>query len=138
MEQASALVSTIPLIHLHGALGSLAERQYGPELTAHGVHTSVKAMKIVHEEVTDTYAQAIDLIQGSQQVCFLGFGYHPINVERLRVRKWGQQLKLYGTCLGFTIAERTAIHQRLASRPIEFGHPNHDALSFLREYDLLS
>ena len=100
--------------HLHGALGRLPDmvpvdpsepthsdefRQRERGLVPYGgtsagitdwdLLIAARGIKIVHEAADNaaTFDRALDAIAGSECVVFLGFGFAPRNVERLRLRE---------------------------------------------------
>lgn len=80
------------LIHVHGSLGRLPWQldtesgivPYGS--VAHAVQAS-ESLKILHETTDDTpeFEKARDLIKHAERVWFLGFGFHDVNLKRLRM-----------------------------------------------------
>ena len=100
-ERAVALAQAVPVLHVHGQLGPLwptegeAARPYGPLGTDPivrriSLQTCAKQIRIVHEEVEGpTLESARQQLREAKVVCFLGFGYHTTNLERLEVRKLG-------------------------------------------------
>lgn len=94
-------------------------------------------VRIVHEdERTDEYAKAHQWLRAAKVACFLGFGYHPTNVRRLRFKQLiaGTSMSFIGgTSLGLGEAERLralALFD-LGLRSEEF--PMLDAREFLRQ-----
>ncbi len=133
----------LPVIHLHGSLGSHdstvraeAERARFNNLTFY--REAASGIRIVHEdEGTTEYATAHAWLRDAKVVCFLGFGYHPTNIRRLKLKQHveagARWTFIGGTCFGLREAER----QRalglfaLGLRSPEF--PFADAQAFLRE-----
>lgn len=110
------VLSQIPIIHLHGTLGSLdgpsnKVRPYNSDLSEQALAIATQGIRIVHE-VGDNEPQfqtAHQLIAAAQHVVFLGFAYYRKNVERLRLGELtakGQQF--WGTAHGFTQSEAAA------------------------------
>ena len=65
-------------------------------------------MKIIHESKDQTaeFDQSVNVLEQAECIYFLGFGYHPTNVRRLRVfnSEWDEERKkrqiVKGTILG--------------------------------------
>jgi hypothetical protein len=143
LEQARECLSCIPIVHLHGLLGELAltpgeaGRPYVNTLSADAIRKSAAQIRVVHEEITETYEKAMCHLQQAEEVCFLGFGYNPTNVQRLRLDAW-PNAKVFGTTYHITDAERTKVHEQcLNGRGIVFGKEDEEVLPFLRRWALL-
>jgi hypothetical protein len=54
--------------------------------------------------VSERFGRAWDLMKVAKRIAILGFGYHPVNMRRLRLPV--SDGKVWGTCYGFTGAER--------------------------------
>jgi hypothetical protein len=118
-------ISHIPVIHVHGHLGELPWkadrageiRPYTNELTAETLRIASQSIKIIHEDIDNTaeFERARSLIQGAQRLFFLGFGYHPKNLQRLGFvlgRPAGAGWPyVSGTWQGMTRPEHTRIQQ---------------------------
>ena len=98
--QAALLVSKIPIIHLHGSLGT------HPSLTIHSkspamplpyiskitsgaaLEQAANGIKVIHEDIDKypEFSKASELLENAQKICFLGFGYDEINLRRLNIR----------------------------------------------------
>ncbi len=92
--EAADLLTAVPIVHVYGMLGQphfLAEdgRPYSPKVTPQTIKSCASNIKIIHElsGSTDELDKAHALIKDAKTVCFLGFGYHPINVGRLQVNE---------------------------------------------------
>jgi hypothetical protein len=92
LAKANDLLGKIPIVHLYGSLGAGLisqndERGYSTELKGNWVTEAAKRIKIVHEADPNTpeFEQAHHLLQGATEIIFLGFGFHPRNVERLKL-----------------------------------------------------
>ena len=71
-------------------------RDYRPTVNANVVRNTLNRIKLVHEEIDrDTLAPALAAINQAQRACFLGFGYHPMNLARLRVLPSDRRGTLY-------------------------------------------
>jgi hypothetical protein len=129
-DECAEKLKSIPIIHLHGDLRALPytnnntpARPYNSEITVAALNIATNRMKIIHEGIAnDTqFAQAHKILSESEIICFLGFGYHPLNMERLgfksssinhRVDYPKASKKIIGTTYGLTGAECKQIDSR--------------------------
>jgi hypothetical protein len=139
-------LNAIPIVHLHGDLGKLPftggplTRAYSTEVNESVMRVATQRIKIIHEGIEGDrqFARAQEILGESKAICFLGFGYHPINLRRLGFTNSlrYQNANIYGSSLGFTSAERRQISLLLQGR-LSGNHPNADVLQFLRESAIL-
>jgi len=117
-NECAKVLSRIPVVHVYGSLGKL-EWQDGAKETntvpydsgSEPRYTKMAAdsIQILHEgsENTSEFIMARELLNSAEQVLFLGFAYHPMNVARLGI---GPQLRLptlsRGTALGLSKERR--------------------------------
>lgn len=96
-EDAEDRLRKIQIVHLYGALGDKLspvdlERGYQPKLQGNWVTVAAQRIKIVHEaQPGKEFEVAQKLLREAEEVVFLGFGFHPVNVQRLRLqelREW--------------------------------------------------
>lgn len=135
-KDAVELASAIETIHVHGQLGSLNERAYEP---SHALtQLAAQGLRIIHEDVTGSaaFVRARQLLRESERLVFLGFGYHPVNLERLAIQDRSAGYRTFGTAYGLTELEKGRIVQRFGGR-ITLGESDHDCVSFLRNRILL-
>jgi len=97
-DKAAAIVSTIPIIHVHGQIGplpwqkpqgSLKELQVRPYQTQFKPEDILSmGIKIVSEtsRTTPEYDAAQKAMLNAKYIYFLGFGYDPQNLMRLKFR----------------------------------------------------
>ena len=92
--KAKDLLGKIPIIHLYGSLGAGLisqdnERGYSPELKENWITEAAKRIKILHEAdpSTDEFQHAHEILRAASEIIFLGFGFHPNNIERLNLRE---------------------------------------------------
>jgi hypothetical protein len=95
-------------------------RPYNSEITQVALNIATSRMKIIHEGIANEpqFAQAHNILSESEIICFLGFGYHRLNMERLgfKATKNGQRIdypkaseKIIGSTYGLTHAESDQI-----------------------------
>ena len=150
LDQASAaaLLHAMPIVHLHGQLGLLPWQAgdgprvgYGGSPQPSGVVATEAAqhIKIIYEDIAETpeLRQAHELLAGAETVIFLGFGYDPVNLERLKLQSCLRpDAAIVGTAHGLTKMEREYVRARLGrlagnDRQIELVDLTN--LDFLRE-----
>ncbi len=107
------LFDNTKIIHLHGTLGSLPgmgtlSREYSIDTSPEQLTIAKESINIVHKvDASDScFEDAHYALQGAKHVVFLGFGYYPMNVERLRLKENCPNAQIWGTCKGFTEAEQ--------------------------------
>ena len=93
-KEAEDRLKSIPIIHVYGALGTSLtpddsdRRGYQSELRGDWVSESAKRIKIVHEaKPGGEFEQAFGLLCEAEEILFLGFGFHEVNVKRLRLQE---------------------------------------------------
>lgn len=106
------LFDNIKIIHLHGTLGALPgmgalSRAYSTDTSPEQLTIAKQSINVVHKvDASDScFQDAHYALQGAKDVVFLGFGYYPMNVERLRLKENCPNAQIWGTCKGFTEAE---------------------------------
>jgi hypothetical protein len=137
-DKANEIIDEISIIHIHGMLGAFKEgqpfyRDYNPQITPETIETSVKMIHVFHENSmnTDEMVKKTDTLLGSANViCFLGFGYHPVNIQRIGVSKYTPQT-MYGSVYQMGDAEIMRVRSTLGR--LNTGSSAHDCLRFLRE-----
>lgn len=112
VEDTAAQLNKIPVIHLHGAIGSLPwqggpVRSFETNVNTKTLDIARAGIKIIHEDITDgrdkDFARGTDLIQKAQRIVFLGFGYNRLNMKRLGIER--SNVFALGTGTGLTSAE---------------------------------
>ena len=141
MDDIAKQLSRIRIIHLHGKMGNLPfedgpNRPYSAELTEESFRIGYGGIKIIHESIDrePQFEQAHELLSEAQIVCFLGFGYHETNVNRLMLAKI-TEAGFYGTTYGMVDAEEQALVNWFSTRLSIY---NMDILSFLRRSAVLT
>lgn len=126
-EESASLLRHIPIVHLHGNLGNLEVlhgngRPYSPIPNVDALRQCANTIKIIHEDVVGSpeFPMAQHLIDQAEVICFLGFGYNEVNLERIFAAEtaYRQTLKkqLYGTSYGFPEGEKQVVRQRFNNR----------------------
>ena len=100
-EQVAEVLSSIPIIHVHGSLGPLPwqssnGRPYSevnfpsyPDEAFKLAELASKNLLIVSEEEksTNEFNRAFDCLKSAKRIYFLGFGYHEPNLKKLKVKR---------------------------------------------------
>lgn len=125
-DNAWECVSRIPIIHVHGILGDYPEVPYGSEFTATELFDISQNIKIIHEfdDNKNTYCnrefeKAHNLLEDSERIVFLGFGFHRDNIRRFNFFTQDNlaSRELFSTNSGITAYE----HQQTMKRIIDYG-----------------
>jgi len=152
-EKCVEMLRSIPIIHLHGDLGGLPDlekglvRAYHTSITTNTLGIASQRIKIIHEGIANEpqFTKAKKILSESKVICFLGFGYHELNMERLGFGDSGllimdyNHAKVLGSTFGLTDAEASRISKRYKRifRPGTFDYRKWDVLQFLRETGVL-
>ncbi|NUM73776.1 SIR2 family protein [candidate division KSB1 bacterium] len=142
---AAQTVFSIPIYHVYGQLGEFPfrglknERHYDSQVEPENVRLCAACIKVISEDKGDSseFSKYHELILKAKRVCFLGFGFHKVNVERLmsKVRQEltnnSQWKTFYGSAYDIREGERHPIEYRFDNR-IKLGKENEDVLDYLR------
>ena len=90
-DEASSILSEIPIVHVHGSLGQYPDIPYASQCETDELLEISRQIQIIHE-VPDPkegfcnreFEHANELLRGAERIFFLGFGFHPDNIRRLR------------------------------------------------------
>ena len=140
-EKVVEVLKEIPFVHVYGQLGKPhffdgQGREYNQEVTPDIVAKAVKEVKIVHELdiVTEEFKQAYALIEEAQVVAFLGFGFHPVNVQRLQMDAANKE-KVYGTAYHLKAAEKDFVRSLFVQgNLLTLGEEHEDVMAFIRRH----
>ena len=88
-DEAARVLSEIPIIHVHGILGSYPAVPYAASTDPQELLAISKEIQIIHEieDVSDGFCnemfeQAHGMLKAAERIFFLGFGFHSDNVRR--------------------------------------------------------
>lgn len=124
-NDAIAALQQVPIIHVHGTLGGISSVPYDRTTDVDSILFISRSINIIHEIrdqpdgfCSESFRMAHDAITQCQKVIFLGFGFHPDNVRRLKV-EWATKpsRKVMSTFWDTSPEEYT----RLIGRLSEFG-----------------
>lgn len=120
-DDAASLVNAIEVFHPYGTVGSLpwndgvAATRFGAEPDANELATIAGQIKTFAEGTNPNASDVVairDNVAGAATVVFLGFAYHPQNMDLLRRRGDNSVRKnrnCYGTAHGISRADRSVI-----------------------------
>lgn len=135
------IMNKIEILHLYGQLGDLPwqEENGQPYDSRRGDHagyleSSANAIKIVHENVdisqNEVFQKAHHLLLQAKNIYFLGFGYHEMNLDRLRIKEFISGRNLRGTILGLEPSRKRDILRYFQSK---IGMVDADSMTFLQK-----
>lgn len=138
-EECAKKLNKIPIIHVHGRLGKLPwqgkpSRAYSPQYNFSELEMASEQIIVISEDqdvkTNDGFNQAASLIYGAERICFLGFGYHDANLERLMIKEEEfKRLPKTGTAFGLGFTERDYINRKWN---IVLSDTTHKVIDFLR------
>lgn len=117
-EECGEKLRKMEIIHVHGSLGPLDWQSrftdlpsvpFDSGLDPEIIRLAAKNIMIIPESDIDTpeFTKARNILLNSTQVLFLGFGYHPTNLKRLRIETLKtKHLNVKGTSVGLSHARR--------------------------------
>lgn len=79
---------SIEIIHLHGQISNKEFGRFDNEEIVNNLPEIASEIRVVHDDVPkndEVFNKAFEAIRNADLICFLGFGYHPVNVRRLRI-----------------------------------------------------
>ncbi len=141
-EECAAIVSKIPIVHVHGKIGDLPwesgsyTREYKPINDANLIKASSDKIRIVHEQNAKDdklFAKAHRLLTHAKRIYLLGFGYHEINLQRLdlsSLKTEGKEIKGCHHNLGQ--GKRDEVFKITKGRVDIRSTSAHDVLGFLQ------
>ncbi len=102
-NECAKVLGRIPVVHVYGSLGRLEWQEganetntvpYNSRGKTQYTQVAAKNITILHEgtEKTPEFTTARQLLDSAAQVFFLGFGYHPVNLQRLGIHVNGNPL----------------------------------------------
>lgn len=117
--ECAELLKGFPIVHLHGRFGPLPWEgadgiPYFPNVQDEVIRRAASNIKIIHEhqdiDKVEEFRQAKELIQQAEVICFLGFGYNPVNVDRLKqIGLLEGKAHIYGTAKGIGDEDRKSV-----------------------------
>jgi|GEM_PF-375957 len=146
-EECINKLRSIPVIHLYGQLGgfpglSTDALEFGAAINPDTLKKSIAGIRIIHEDTDDLsqFKKAQDLFMGAERIIFLGFGYDPINFNRLAINTALKNHRGFKTILGsahnITDQERNRIYSMFAefNGSMNIDNQHGESLDFLRNH----
>lgn len=115
-HEVSEVLDQIPIIHVHGQLGDLPWKgglRYENVFDDAQTKARAKDIKIIHENIDADaeFGVAQNMIDGTPNVHFLGFGYHETNMKRLGF-SFDSPKEVRGSSFGLTEHEKRELMGR--------------------------
>jgi len=141
-----SLLNDKPIIHLHGIIGSLPwqDKKEGFEYNYDGqnkdqffsrIVSASKRIRLIYDnrtrEFDEMFEQAFRLLESATDIYTIGFGFHKLNLNRLKIDNIKVQLK----CSAFGLTKHECIElEQLYGDKLFLDKNNFDSLAFLRNY----
>jgi hypothetical protein len=142
-------LSSFPVLHLYGSLGSLneADASYlkyggGPDHPAlpPTILAAAERIKLYHQAKFEggSFGQIQRYIDAAETICFLGFGFYPMNIKMLQACGLGKndKTRLYASAFALTPAEQEAAREVLKIQ-LAFANEGCKCLEALRRLPVL-
>lgn len=91
VDEATDHLDRIPIVHVHGILGSFPETPYTAEADPAEIARISEQIEIIHEIednerdfCNDAFRDSHEMLQKAERIFFLGFGFHPDNLRRFQ------------------------------------------------------
>ena len=145
-EAVAGLLNKMAIVHIYGQLGRHPYlggqvRPYNQTITIEIVEQCVKEINIVHEDTEPSvFANAHKVLENAEEVCFLGIGYDPTNLQRLKLDLVPEGANIYGSAYGLGIAERQSVERffkEQVQRAIGLSGENEGVFDILRRFPIL-
>jgi hypothetical protein len=125
LKSRQLMEEVIPIVHLYGSLGELQganARDYSNRLDTMSLGIASSSVKIIDtaREDTEEFQKAHMLIKEARKLVFVGFGFDPTNLERLKIHDHFTGQEIYATAYGL---EEEEIDKRIYS-PLHQQDPN--------------
>lgn len=149
IDEVAEKVGTVPVVHVYGKLAPLpwqcgidksAARVFKSDLNFASIKRGSNGIKIIHESSNPIKAQGLmkakELLNKTELIVFLGFGYDSINLKRLFSGVDLSMKELCGSCFKFTKLEKITLRDDVFrteyNRDIFLGSDKDKVLDFLR------
>ena len=127
-NDASSTLAQIPIVHVHGSLGHYPEIPYESDCTSEKLFEISQKIKIIHDVseplngfCNPEFEKANKLLNESERIFFLGFGFHPDNIRRFQFFEPDKtaERQIYATTTEMGSVDIQALISRL--QPLGFG-----------------
>ena len=113
-------METLPIIHVHGQLGSLTQVPFGQlakSYSAGSVAWAAKSIQIIHEAERSTqFQRATNSLCYAKRIGILGFGFHPTNIQRLDMKDANKHATVFATAKGMSKPEIAEAQSRIMTQ----------------------
>lgn len=109
---------TVPIVHVHGSLGvydpgTREHRDYRMSTDPQTIRAVADSINLVSDpNAADVLEQANELVRSAGRVCFLGFGYHEANLDKLTGLRTSEK-HIRGTTKNVGVGIRALVIRRL-------------------------
>ena len=111
-------------------------RPYAPTSDPEAIRICSKQLKVIQDEIpAQALATAWSWLEFADVVCFLGFGFHDLNLERLRVKSKLKDKRVLATRCGLGDGAKGRIERWIPS--IEWAPRDWDIVKFLEETEII-
>jgi hypothetical protein len=139
-DECADALRKIPIVHFYGQLSrhpypSREARPYNPDVgTYKYVGYAARGIMLLHEAKSEIEA-ARQMLKAADRICFLGFGYHPLNLKRLTLQDSSRRA-VFGTARGLIGDEIISLKETLQRAMLGSGVTLTDAdnLTVLRQH----
>jgi hypothetical protein len=131
---AQAYVESI-VLHVHGTL-SQPPKEGRP--SDEWLKQAKDDIQVVHQDINKTLlASLIELIEETNIVAFLGFGYHPDNLKKLGFPR--ERGGMFGSAYGLGVGDKAQVTRAIGTnyRRFVLGESDQGCKAFLQNHDVL-
>jgi hypothetical protein len=105
-------LARLPIIHLHGQLGSYPQVPYVPNRSSDEIEQAAQSLSMIYDHHVGTsteFERARQSLKEATDLLFLGFGYDKRSLERLGVLDNSFRCNIYGTSFGMSEEQRAEL-----------------------------
>jgi len=151
-QEVREYIESIPIVHVYGKLGNPhfmdnKGRDYSKLLDYGNLKKGSEGIRLIYEKNneeinSENLKAAHNIIETSDLIVFLGFGYLEENIRRLKLDKYYSYMRIFGTFLGMKpgeIVRAKRLIEKYSAIPSSSNIEefNLDAYDFLRHTDLI-
>ena len=143
-DECAEMLRKIPIYHMYGQLSrqpypDREARPYTPDRSSyHYVGQAARGITLLHDKGKPEIEASRQVLKAAERICFLGFSYHPLNMERLKLEDSSRRA-VFGTTRGLIGGEIYAVEQMLQIflRTGNVNLTDADSLIVLRQHLIL-
>lgn len=149
-RKANSNSDIITILHVHGRLGYLPHqnqdgfaRDYTSSVEPVEILAASECIRVFHE-LGQNYGVEMEMaqkiLQRAKRIIFLGFGFHPTNLFRLRLAdttddgKWRREHEYHGTAFGLSVDDCGKLHDASGGL-IKLGGETQYIHEFMEQFD---